>query len=669
MSRSVLCCLLGLYTATLAIAPAAASQGAPMALPGARPEAVAQAEETQAVEETGVEIEMEVIGTHEWPAKVDVVTAEQVEEMVNSPYISDVLKRLPGADTLTGCPAGAPLITIRGNNSEWTQMLLEGVPLNPIGRPYVLNFVPMSAIDTVRLLKGPAPPKYPGTTITGLILLEMKTGDKYPGVDLSATIGDYGQRLLDVNAGGGTAEKSYFLSFTHSEMAGWLPHCDMDLNNAAAKVVLSPDDHSKLSIVGSYLFGEKFGPRPEGPNPAGKWAAEWTDISQPKGSITYERALSDRSDLMLRISPYSFSGTQKWNQWFTDHDEERFMIWDYELLRGEFRHDIRLQPERIWSWGGSWQKDVYSFAGPMPMRFWGAVPGDRWSEYDKRARSLFAQHSFPTGTDGTLTLGGRYDDEEPGEAIASPFFSWHRKLDESRRLRLAFTRNRRFPKLMELYGEGMWVGNPALEPELGWTYQADMSWAPGSSTFEVSVFQSDLDSLIVADENNQFLNVGEARVRGLELSWQDTWRAGSCYANYTYLDSWDTLGDDPLVVAFRTVYPRHSAKAGVRLEDANDGKHSIEVFAYGPRRTDVEEPTFVGDPWNVTVPPRIPGFTCVNYKYTRPLNEHTKLSLAVENIFNVEAQDLLFYPRPGRWVSATFSVHFYRVGARRRAAG
>jgi len=72
----------------------------------------------------------------------------------------------------------------------------------------------------------------------------------------------------------------------------------------------------------------------------------------------------------------------------------------------------------------------------------------------------------------------------------------------------------------------------------------------------------------------------------------------------------------------------------------------------------VEEPTFVGDPWNVTVPPRIPGFTCVNYKYTRPLNEQTKLSLAVENIFDVEAQDLLFYPRPGRWVSATCSVHF-----------
>ncbi|MBN1458099.1 MAG: TonB-dependent receptor, partial [Armatimonadetes bacterium] len=328
------------------------------------------------------------------------------------------------------------------------------------------------------------------------------------------------------------------------------------------------------------------------------------------------------------------------------------------LFRAEFQHDIKAVPERVWSWGGSWQKDVYSFAGPMPMRFWEAVPSDRWLEYEKRARSLFLQHSLETGTDATLTLGGRYDDEDPGEAIVSPFFSWHRKLDDSRRLRLALTRNRRFPKLMELYGQGMWVGNPTLEPELGWTYQADMSWAPGSSTVELSVFQSDLDNLIAADESNQFFNIGEARIRGVECSWQNTWEAGSGYLNYTYLDSWNTLSDEPLVVAFRTVYPRHSAKAGLTVNDAHDGKHSVEVLAYGPRRTDVDEPTYVGDPWNVTVPPRLPGFMNVNYKYTRSLSEHSKLTLAVENIFDVEAQDLLFYPRPGRWISGTMSWHF-----------
>jgi len=660
--RCILCCVLALSLALTLTTVARAKTNilSNTALQNSDPASPpdTKAPDTDAVEpakDAEAEIVVEIIGTHEWPAKVDVVSTEQIEQMVNAPYISDVLEHMPGADTLTGCPAGAPLITIRGNNSEWTQVLLEGIPISPIGRPYVLNFLPMSSVDTVRLLKGPAPPKYPGTTIAGLVLLDIKTGDRYPGTEFSATVGDYGQRILDATAGGGDPRKNYFLSLTHTEMDGWLPHCDMDLNNAATKIVLKPDDQSKLSLVGAYLFGGKFGPRPEGPNPADKWAAEWTDISQPKASITYERELSDDSDLMIRVAPYWFSGTQKWSQWFTDHEEERFMPWDYELLRTEFQHDIRTSLDRIWTWGGSWQKDVYSYAGPLPTRFWDAIPSDRWREFEKRARSLYVQHSFPTTSAGTLTLGGRYDDEEPGESIISPFFSWHEHLNPSTRMRLSLTRNRRFPKLMELYGQGMWVGNAALEPEMGWTYQADVSWALGRSALEVSLFQSDLDNLIIADDNNMFSNLGDARIRGAEVSWQDTWRVGSCHANYTYLDAWDTLNDRPLVVAFRTAYPRHSAKAGITIKDEKNGAHSVEVLAYGSRRTDVDAPTYVGDPWNVTVPPRIPGFTIVNYKYTRQASPHTKWSLAVENLFDVNAQDLLFYPRPGRWVSATVS--------------
>jgi outer membrane receptor protein involved in Fe transport len=40
------------------------------------------------------------------------------------------------------------------------------------------------------------------------------------------------------------------------------------------------------------------------------------------------------------------------------------------------------------------------------------------------------------------------------------------------------------------------------------------------------------------------------------------------------------------------------------------------------------------------------------------LNNKGKLTLAVENLFDAEAQDLLFYPRPGRWVSGSVSWSF-----------
>jgi len=624
---------------------------------GASPAQEAVSEE-QLADVAEPEIEVEVTATHEWPAKVETVTAEQVESMVNAPFIGDVLERLPGADTLFGCPMGAPLITVRGNNSEWTELVLEGIPLSPIGRPYILSFVPMAAVDTVRILKGPVPPKYCGSTIAGLVLLDMKTGDRYPGVQVSTTIGGYGQRILDVNLGGGKTARNYFLSFTHNETAGWLPHSDMNFNFVSGKFVTTPDARSKLTLVGATLFGDKNGPRPLGPNPVDKWASEWTDVEQPKASLTYERKLSERSDILVRFVPTWFSGTQTWSQWFTNHTEQRFMPWEYDLFRGEFQHNIKVAPDRIWTWGASWQKDIYSFAGPLKLDLWDSVPGSSWREYSKRGRSLYAQYTQPTSKDGLLTLGGRYDAEDPGQSVASPFASWHRHLSSNTGLRLAFTRNRRFPTLIELFGQGVWVGNPGLQPEMGWTYQADLSRSFRNGVLDFSVFDSELEDIVVANDRNVFGNLGKARLRGVELAWQGTWRKGSFWANYAYLDGEDTQTGEPLIAAFRTAFPKHSAKAGVSVRDARGGEHSLEVLAYGRRRTDVDEPTFVGEPWNVTVPPRLPGFTWVNYKYSWPLKDSGKFTLAVENVFDASVQDLLFYPRPGRWVSASLSWGF-----------
>jgi outer membrane cobalamin receptor len=625
------------------------------------PEATAGEEpatQERAAEGAVPEIEVEVTATHEWPAKVETLTAEQVGRMVSAPFIGDVLERVPGTDTLHGCLNGAQLLTIRGNNSEWSELVLDGMPLSPIGRPYILSYVPMSAIDAVRILKGPVPPRYPGMTIAGLILLDMKTGDRYPGTQVSTKTGGYGQHILDLSIGGGQEDRNYFLSFERNQTDGWMPHSDMSFNFVSGKFVVAPDARSKLTLVAADIFGNKNGPRPLGPNPKDKWAAEWTDVAQPKASLTYERQLSDRQDITLRFVPTRFTGTQTWNQWFTDHVEQRFMPWEYGLLRGEFEHDIRVAPERIWSWGASWQQDRYSFTDPLKLTFWDNIPEDKRHSYSKHGRSLYAQYTQPAGAAGTLTLGGRYDSENPGQSIASPFVSWFKHLNSSTGLRLAFTRSRRFPTLSELYGQGVWTGNPALQPEMGWTYQADLTRSLRNGTIDLSLYDSQLENLVVADEHNVYSNLGKARLRGAELGWQGTWHKAVFWCNYTFLDGENALTGDPLIAAFRTAFPKHSAKAGVSVRDNYGGEHTVEVLAYGRRRTDVDEPTFVGDPWNVTVPPSLPGFMCVNYQYAWPLSSHGRFTVAAENLLNVEAQDLLFYPRPGRWVSGNLSWSF-----------
>jgi outer membrane cobalamin receptor len=655
MRRSVL----SLAVALLFLLLTAVAYADPAANPPAQP---ATQQTTPAVDpntpEEIPEIEVEVVGSHEWPAKVETVTAEDAKKMVNAQFIGNVIERLPGVDTLHGCLMGAHLITIRGNNSEWTQLMLEGIPLSPIGRPYILSFVPMGAIDTVRILTGPVPPKYCGTTIAGLVLLDMKTGDRYPGVQLNTTIGGYGEQIYDLNIGGGKPDRSYFVSFTHNETEGWMPHSDMNFNFISGKFVLKPDAKSRLTLVGADVTGNKNGPRPLGPNPVDKWAAEWTDVKQPKAAITYERQLDTRSDIMLRYTPTWFSGTQTWSQWFTNHTEQRFMPWEYDLFRTEAQYNYKITPEKLFTVGGCWQEDTYKFTDALKLSYWNDIPDSKRHSYSKTAESYYAQYTQPTSPTGTITVGGRYDTEDPGKTIVSPFVSWFKHLSASDGLRLAFTRNHRYPNLSELYGQGVWVGNPGLQPEMGWTYQVDYTHNLRNGALSLSVYDSELEDLISADSHNVYNNIGEGRLRGAEFAWQSNWRKGTYWFNYTYLDTLNKDTGDPLIAAFRTAFPRNSAKAGVTLKDTRGGEHSLEVLAYGPRRTDVDKPTWVGAPWNVTVPTHLPGFTWVNYKYTWPLGDQRSLTLAVENIFNVKAQDLLFYPRPGRWVSGSLNWHF-----------
>jgi outer membrane receptor protein involved in Fe transport len=193
---------------------------------------------------------------------------------------------------------------------------------------------------------------------------------------------------------------------------------------------------------------------------------------------------------------------------------------------------------------------------------------------------------------------------------------------------------------------------------MGWTYQADLSRSFQNGIFDLSVFDSELEDIVVANSENVFSNLGEARIRGIETAWQRAWKRGTVWANYTYLDAEDTQTGDPFIAAFRTAFPKHSAKAGVSYQDNKKREHSLEVLAYGSRRTDVDEPTYVGEPWNVTVPSSLPGFTWVNYKCTWPLGEERKFTLACENLLDINAQDLLFYPRPGRWVSGSIQWKF-----------
>lgn len=611
-----------------------------------------------------LEIAIDIEAEKERPAKVDEVFPDDVALMVNVQSFGEVAEREPGVEMRQGGAVGAPFISIRGTNYKWTQLLIDGVPVNPLGRPF-LNLIPVTAVGKMELVKGPAPPQYPGNTISGIVNMTTKTGDEHPGGGLKLTFGRYDQQLYELSAGGGDKEQNYFFAFNRTHEHGWRPKALTNMNDATMKLVFTPDEQSKLTVAGSFLGGEKAGFVADGPNPAGQWAVHQRDISRPASAITYTRQLDPQSDLMIRVAPFSFSCQTEMQQW---NKVERvakpvFLLQRYALLRSEVQYNTRPTPDSIITGGVWYQEDRFRFTSLLSTSLMGNIPADKWHDYLQQWDGLFAQGTWKPREESALTLGLRYDEADPGGNQVSPFLSVHQRTDPTTGVRFAVSRSRRFPDLHELHGEGMWIGNLNLKSERGWNYQVDADKIfPQGVQGGLSLFYHNLENVIVADANNQYQNVGEARTYGVELSAQGSVRSGGrWWANYTYLDTKDKTKNRPLITELRTAPPKHSAKAGLSVVGKKGITYSGEVLFYGPRRTDVDIPTDETYPAlgkKVTVPPRIGGYALFNIKVRQELEKKRAVTLSVENLLDKAHQSIVFYPGPGRWISLTLEQGF-----------
>jgi len=118
---------------------------------------------------------------------------------------------------------------------------------------------------------------------------------------------------------------------------------------------------------------------------------------------------------------------------------------------------------------------------------------------------------------------------------------------------MAVGRKTRFPTLKEQYS-GLLdanIPNPDLREERAYNYEAGieqpLSW---HSLLRCSLFYSDIKNLIVSrpygpgSNQNQFVNVGKATLKGVELSFSSEYlKRNRLELNYTYLKSHDESSD------------------------------------------------------------------------------------------------------------------------------
>jgi outer membrane cobalamin receptor len=109
-------------------------------------------------------------------ASVDFLDSDQLT-LLNPPAAADALSYIPGAIVNTsGRRGGQASLFVRGGESSYNKVLIDGVPVNDPGGFYDFGATPMNNIERMEVVRGPESTIYGTDAMTSVVQLWTRTG-------------------------------------------------------------------------------------------------------------------------------------------------------------------------------------------------------------------------------------------------------------------------------------------------------------------------------------------------------------------------------------------------------------------------------------------------------------------------------------------------------------
>src|SRR5215218_2046715 len=157
------------------------------------------------------------------PSSVTVVTGEALRRQ-GITSVADALRTVPGLSIVqTGSYGGATSLFIRGGESKYTKILVDGVPINDAGGAFDLSTLSTDNLDRIEIVRGPASVLYGSDAVAGVVQLFTRRGAGVAHGQVAARGGGFGSRDVDAGVHGGDARLSYSVGAAHHASDGFQP--------------------------------------------------------------------------------------------------------------------------------------------------------------------------------------------------------------------------------------------------------------------------------------------------------------------------------------------------------------------------------------------------------------------------------------------------------------
>src|ERR1700682_5255593 len=118
--------------------------------------------------------------------------------------VSDALREVPGAMLVQNGSYGAVTsLFLRGGESRYTKVLIDGVPVNSSGGFFDFSHLTTDNVDRIEIVRGPASVLYGADAVSGIVQVFTRKRSDEARASLGARAGTYRSLDLDADAAGG----------------------------------------------------------------------------------------------------------------------------------------------------------------------------------------------------------------------------------------------------------------------------------------------------------------------------------------------------------------------------------------------------------------------------------------------------------------------------------
>ena len=594
--------------------------------------------------------------------------------------VADALRTIPGLSVASNGGIGATTgVFPRGGESNYTLVLIDGVPVNDFGGDFDFGQASTANADRIEIVRGPQSALFGSNAIGGVVRIVTRRGGP-PSAQVSLEGGHFDTTRMSASTAGERGGFEWGASFDRLRSDG------MNGELTDAGDTIANDDYDRRGGAASagwrrgsawvrgdlrHSTDERGFPGPFGSDPAGNFAG--IDLESRGHNDRTQAALSTSLPLTTQLrtqahvtwnrvdsdfaSPFGSSDAFS-RRWTTRVQADAALTAGAELSAG-----VELQRERAGSTfitGEAFQEI------PVDRQTLGSFVEARANVRDRlfaaagvRLEHIRRERLEPSGSRPELA--------EDAVVSANPKLSaaW-----------IAAGSGSSFTKIRGAIGTGIrppdgfelaFTDNPGLRPERSVSAEAgvDQAFAGGRGLLEAAAFFNEYDDLIVAvgsfsgSSRYRTDNISNARARGLELGLTLRHRIAAPVpidvtgrAGYTFLDSEvlavdnDSEAPPPFEVGQPLLRrPRHQFSAEIAVAA---GRFSGFLRAAGRGRTLDVEPSFgtFGGLFEAT------GYQVWNAGGAWRLTRFAELFARVENVFDRSYEETFGFPALGRRASA-----------------